>query len=218
MKKNFLSVFCLVFCVFPAGALRAQEGLNFSLQFHAGADLSTGFIQGYQPAPSLGFWLGVSLNNRMDGLWGIDYFTMPGEAITIHMPSPSESVSQKLVQPSDDIVLSINVRWYLDDKWDRIHRRYNTVPYLLAGLGMDFLVDQADRPEGLLFYNASYDNLFGVNLGGGVNFPVSSNWIFYTELLDRMILWQGLTQVFALRAGFRVMLDSEHVDPFRKTD
>jgi hypothetical protein len=63
-----------------------------------------------------------------------------------------------------------------------------------------------------------YGPLFAINLGGGVDFPIGGNWFFYGEFLDHLIFWEGLTQVFALRAGFKVMLDSEHIDPFRRTD
>lgn len=213
MKRTALSLLLLAICIYPALGEVAKEPLNFSLQFHGGADYSTGFMPGYQPGPDLGFWLGIGLNNRMDGLWGIDYYTMPGEIIPGTFGTRTNPVTA--IKPTDDIAMTVNARWYLSDKRDEIRQRFNVAPYLVAGIGMDFLIDQWPRDPVTMFYNASYDWLFSTNLGGGVAFPISSNWLFYTEGMDHMILWQGLTQVFSIRGGFKVMLDSEHVDPFR---
>lgn len=211
----------LTFTLFGSIQLRAEEidPPNFSLLFHLGGDYSYGYIQGHGAAPSGGFWLGVAVNNRMDGLWGMDYYTMPSVPVTLFLPSPSNPVSLKVALPSDDIALTVNTRWYWSNKWDPLRGRFNTVPYLVAGIGLDLLVDEYPRPPNFLFYNGYYDVLFGANFGAGIDMPMgdAKSWSVYAEAMDHFIFWQGLTQVYSVRVGLRFMLDSAHVDPFRET-
>lgn len=209
-----------------SGSLRAQtegpEPRNFSILGQLGMEQVSGFLDddyAANPAPAGGLWLGVGLDDRFDGLWGIDYFTMPNQEVTVAVaPTTLNSESTyELVRPTDDIALSVNTRWYWVDKFDRIHQHFNTTPYLLVGACMDLVVDQDPAPANTQFYGKSYDVLFGLNLGGGIDFPLGDGkqWILYVEGLDHMIFWQGATQIYSGRVGIKVMLDSAHIDPFR---
>jgi len=91
---------------------------------------------------------------------------------------------------------------------------------------MDLVVDSNNSVSGgsttsvaqqLPVLTNGYDILFGVNFGAGIDFPIGNGRevSLYTEALDHMIFWQGLTQVFDGRFGVRFMLDTAHVDPFR---
>lgn len=208
-------------CLFLPGFLRAQEKEtpNFSLLFQGGAGESSGFLGSGNPAPEGGLWLGIGLSNRFDGLWGIDYYTLPNQLVNVALtPNASNSYATSMtVEPTDDVALTVNTRWYWADKYDQVHQRFNTVPYLVAGLGMDLVVDQYPRPDNTNFYSASFDALFSMNLGCGVDFPLGDGkqWILYMEGLDHLIAWQGLTQIYTVRAGIKVMLDTAHVDPLR---
>src|SRR5665213_412378 len=209
----------------------SDEMPNFSLMLHTGGEMTTGFISGYQPAFEGGAWMGAGLSDRWDGFFAVDYFTMPNVPITINGPAtvvlPSSSTATTIVQPTDDVSLSINIRWYpFNNKWDYAHRRYNTSFYLLGGMGMDLVVDSNNSVSGgsttsvaqqLPVLTNGYDILFGVNFGAGIDFPIGNGRevSLYTEALDHMIFWQGLTQVFDGRFGVRFMLDTAHVDPFR---
>jgi hypothetical protein len=204
---------------------------NFSLMIHGGAEMPNGFIQASGPGAEAGIWMGVGLSERWDGFFAIDYYTMPNLPLTINGPAtvvlPSSSNPTTLVQPTDDVSLSINTRWYLfNDKWDYAHRRYNTSPYLLAGMGLDLVVDSDNSIPGepttsitqqLPVLTNGYDILFGMNFGAGIDCPLGNGRevSLYTEALDHLIFWQGLTQVFDGRFGIRFMLDTAHVDPFR---
>jgi hypothetical protein len=213
--KLILTAF-IVSCFRTTG--HCQEIPNFSLMFHGGQDISTGFIPANSPGLEGGLGMGIGITNQIDGLWGLDLLTMQSTVqapITLSLPTPSQPVSLVPLQPTVDIALSVNTRLYLNDKWDFIHERFNTDPYLLVGLGMDLMVDEYPLPPNTPFYSASYDILFGMNLGAGIDIPVDKTWFFYAEGLDHLVVWQGLTQVYILRGGFKVMLDSAHVDPFR---
>jgi hypothetical protein len=206
---------------------------NFSLMFHGGGEMPNGFIQANGPAPEAGIWMGTGLSQRWDGFFAIDYFTMPNLPLTINGPAtvilPSSSTATTIVQPTDDVSLSINTRWYLfNDKWDYAHRRYNTSPYLLTGMGIDLLVDPPPppppnpnlpppAPQEFPLITNNFEILFAMNFGAGIDFPLGNGHevSLYTEALDHMIFWQGLTQVFDGRFGIRFMLDTAHVDPFR---
>ena len=219
MKKLF-PLLLLLFLAPLASRAEEAETPNFSALFHLGGNYSTGFIPATSPAPAGGLWLGISLSNRFDGLWGMDYYTMPADLVTLSLPSPSDPQTIKLVNPRDNFALTVNVRCYLDDKWDSLHKRFNTTPYLVGGLGMDFMIDQHDWDSNSRFYNATYDLLVSMNLGGGVDFPLgdAQKWFIYAEGLDHLVFWQGLTQIFSVRTGVKVMLDGAHLDPFRKAD
>jgi hypothetical protein len=173
--------------------------------------------------------MGIGISDRWDGFFAIDYYTMPNQPLTINGPAtvilPSSSTATTIVQPTDDIALSINTRWYpFNNKWDYAHQRYNSSFYLLGGMGIDLLVDPPPPVQGVapvaqqlpLFTN-NYEILFGMNFGAGIDFPVGNGRevSLYTEALDHLILWQGLTQVFDGRFGIRFMLDTAHADPFR---
>jgi hypothetical protein len=164
-------------------------------------------------------WLGISLSDRFDGYWGMDYYTMPSQEVTVGLtPSKDNNfATSENVLPTDDFALSVNVRWYLYSKYDRLHQHFNTVPYLLVGGGMDLLVDQDPAPPNSNFYGKSFDVLFGLNVGAGLDFPLGDGkqWFLYAEGMDHLIAWAGLTQIYSARLGFKVMLDSAHVDPFR---
>ena len=56
-----------------------------------------------------------------------------------------------------------------------------------------------------------------MNLGVGMDFPIGDQkaWFIYTEALDHLIAWNGLTQFYCVQLGVKVMLDSAHIDPFR---
>ncbi|HTC22142.1 MAG TPA: hypothetical protein VK859_14895 [bacterium] len=216
MKKNLL---WLIFLLLGGqAAAQTAETPNFSILGQVGMGECTGYLGNGNPAPGGGLWLGIGLSDRFDGLWGIDYFTMPNQEITVPLtPTLENPATSMLVQPTDDISLTINVRWYWASKYDRLHQRFNTVPYLIAGVGMDMVVDEDPRPPGTNLFGASFDALFALNLGVGMDFPLGDGkqWFLYGEGLDHMIAWQGLTQIYSVRAGFKVMLDSAHVDPFR---
>ena len=224
-KTKFL-IGLSVFFILTLKTLSADEiePLNFSILFQGGAGQSSGFLGSGDPAPEGGLWLGISLSDRFDGLWGIDFFTLPNQPVTIAQ-TPTQAnyfVSSFGVQPTDDFALTVNTRWYWADKFDYIHNRFNTVPYLLIGGGMDLVVDQPPPPTNpgatppiTFFYNKSFDMLFSMNFGVGIDLPFDKEWMFYVEGLDHLIIWQGLTQIVALRAGFKVMLDAAHLDPFR---
>lgn len=206
---------------------------NFSLMFHGGGEMSTGFIQANGPAAEAGAWMGAGLSDRWDGFFAIDYYTMPNLALTISGPASfilhnsANAAATTLVKPTDDVSLFINTRWYpFNNKWDYAHRRYNISPYLLAGMGIDLVVDSDNSVPGapvtsvvqqLPILTNGYDILFGMNFGVGIDCPLGNGQqvSLYTEALDHMIFWQGLTQVFDGRLGIRFMLDTAHVDPFR---
>jgi hypothetical protein len=228
MKKTLAALFFLLFSYAQVWS-DSGEIPNFSLMFHGGAEIPTGFIPGTQPAPELGGWMGVGVSEQLDGFIAIDYYTMPNVPVTINGPAtavlPNSSSAVTTLQPADDIALSIDTRWYpFNKKWDYIHRCYNTSFYLFGGLGVDLLVDgpppsaSGSTPtQEFPILTTSYDILFGMNIGTGIDFPLGNGRevSVYTEALDHLIFWQGLTQVFDGRVGIRFMLDTAHVDPFR---
>jgi hypothetical protein len=187
----------------------------------------TGFLGSGNPAPEGGLWLGIGLSNRFDGLWGFDYYTMPNHEITMPdrnlslLPASTSNsvtfISTLSVLPTDDFSMSVNIRWYWGDKYDNQYRHFNAVPYLVAGLGLDMVIDQDPRPPNTNFYSASYDELFSGNLGIGMDFPLwdRQQWFLHAEGMDHFIFWQGVTQIYSARLGVKVMLDGEHIDPFR---
>jgi hypothetical protein len=199
----------------------AQSEPPFSLQGHLGVGEVSGFLGQGGPQPAGGLWLGIDLSDRFEGFWGLDYMAFPGQEIFVPLtPSKDDSRTYMYVQPTDDLSLTIDTRWYTSPKYDSFHRRFNTVPYLMGGIGMDMVVDQPGRPPGGNFFSlfsTPFDALFCVNLGAGMDFPLGrgDHWIFYAEGLDHFIAWQGLTQVFLFRGGIRIMVDSAHLDPFR---
>jgi len=216
--KKLLAAFLFTLC----GSLQAQteESPNFSILGQLGIAQVSGFLGNGSPAPGGGLWLGIGLDNRWDGLWGLDYYTMPSQEVTVVLnPTKDNPATAMLVQPSDDFSLSVNTRWYWSDKYDRIHQRFNTVPYFVGGIGMDLVVDQDEStlPPNSNFYSKSFDVLFSINLGVGMDFPLfdDKQWFLYAEGMDHIIAWQGTTQILSGRVGFKVMLDSAHVDPFR---
>jgi hypothetical protein len=215
MKKTF---FLLFFWWGTPTWGQTLEPPNFSILGQVGAGQVSGFLGKGTFAPGGGLWLGISLSDRFDGLWGIDYFTMPNQEVAVSLnPSKLYPATSMNVMATDDFSFTVNTRWYWASKYDSFHGRFNTVPYLVGGFGMDMVVDQDPRLPNSNFYSASFDALFSLNLGMGMDFPVDGGkkWFLYAEGLDHMIAWQGLTQIYSLRAGFKVMLDSEHVDPFR---
>jgi hypothetical protein len=223
MKWFFLFSAFLLLCLGMAKA-DEPEPLNFSILFQGGAGESSGFFGTGNPAPEGGLWLGIRLSDRFDGLWGMDYFTLPNLPVTINQtPSANNGFLPFFpVQPTDDFAFTVNTRWYWSDKYDYVHSRFNSVPYLLGGFGMDLVVDQppppttpGTTPPTTFFYNKSFDMLLSVNLGVGVDLPFDKEWMVYVEGLDHLIVWQGLTQIVSLRLGFKVMLDAAHLDPFR---
>jgi hypothetical protein len=228
MKKSLLTL-CLLLGFTTSVCADNGEMPNFSLMLHTGAAMPTGFIAGNGPGLELGAWMGVGISDRWDGFFAIDYYTMPNQPLTINGPAtvilPSSSTATTIVQPADDVALSINTRWYpFNDKWDYAHHRYNSSFYLLGGMGIDLLVDPpppvpgaAAAPQEFPLITNNYEILFGMNFGAGMDFPVGNGHevSLYTEALDHLILWQGLTQVFDGRFGIRFMLDTAHADPFR---
>jgi hypothetical protein len=216
MKKT---IYFLLFWGLTLSPAAAQEPPNFSLLAQGGLGDCTGFMGPGNPSPEGGLWMGVALSDRWDGLWGLDYYSLPSNIININadLPTAAGAVSFLTVMPSDDIAFSVNTRWYWWDKYDGAHRRFNLVPYLLAGFGIDLVADQYPRTPGTSFYNVGYDILFGMNLGGGIDVPLGDGrqWFLYSEVMDHLVPWDSLTQIFSIRAGFKVMLDSAHVDPFR---
>lgn len=199
-------------------AAQTPEVPNFSILGQGGMAECTGYLGSSTPAPAGGLWLGIGLSDRLDGLWGIDYFTMPDQQITVPLtPTASNPVTSMVISPTNDISFTVNTRWYWASKYDHLHQHFNTVPYFVAGLGMDMVVDEYPRPMGTGLLGASYDALFALNLGVGMDFPIGDGkqWFLYGEGLDHLIAWQGLTQIYSFRVGFKVMLDTAHVDPFR---
>ncbi len=199
-------------------AAQTTEVPNFSILGQVGMEQCTGYLGSANPAPAGGLWLGIGLNDRFDGLWGIDYFTMPNQQITVPLtPNTYNSATSMVIAPTDDLSFTVNTRWYWASKYDQIHKRFNTVPYLVGGFGMDMVVDEYPRPQGTNLFGASFDALFALNVGMGIDLPIGDDkqWFLYGEGLDHLIAWQGLTQIYSLRVGFKVMLDSAHVDPFR---
>ncbi len=223
------NIFFLLILFFLTGiqAQRAQESqpLNFSLLFQGGVGSCSGFLGNGNPAPEGGLWLGINLSDRFDGLWGMDYFTLPNMPLTINQTPNANNGFQPFfnVQPTDDVSLTVNTRWYWSDKYDYVHGRFNSVPYLLSGFGMDLVVDQPPPPTNpagppppfVPFYNKSFDILLSLNLGAGMDFPFDKQWMFYAEGLDHLIIWQGITQILVVRGGIKLMVDSAHIDPFR---
>jgi len=191
-----------------------REPLNFSLLFQGGPCVSRGFLGDGNPAPEGGVWLGIRLSDHFDGLWGIDYYTLPSQKIQM-TPTSSNPVTE--LMPSDDISITVNTRCYLSPRFNERYQQFNMVPYLLGGLGMDMVVDQSPRPDNSRFYNLYFDPLFAINLGMGLDIPIgdAKQWFIYGEGLDHLIIWQTMTQVYSFRFGVKVMLDSAHVDPFR---
>jgi hypothetical protein len=217
------TLFLLLLCSL-ASAARADyfsEKPPFSLMFHTGAEEPTGYIQGSGPAPELGAWMGVDMDDHLDGFFGLDYYTMPD--VFILLP-PTNNNPQTFVAPTDDISATVNIRWYpFNEKWDYARHHYNISPYIFTGLGIDFVVDNGQPvgaipvpPSSPAILNTSYDILFATHIGGGIDFPVGDGrrWSIYTEALDHLIFWNGLTQVFDGRVGVRFMLDTAHADPF----
>ena len=195
-----------------------QEFPNFSLMGSLGVGEVSGFLGNGNPAPNAGLGLGIGITDNLDGLWGLDYYTMPNQEITVPLtPNKLNPATSMLVLPTDDIAITVNLRWYTGAKYDFIHQRFNTIPYLLAGAGLDLVVDQDPPPPNANFYSKSFDALFGLSLGVGLDMPLGDGqgWFLYAEGLDHLIAWQGTTQIFIGRVGLKVMLDSEHVDPFR---
>jgi hypothetical protein len=216
--KTCLSTF-LFFLLIPAFLLaQPKEFPNFSLMGAFGVGDVSGFLGNGSPAPCAGLGLGIGIADNMDGLWGLDYYSMPSQEITVPLtPNKLNPATYQLVFPTDDVAITVNLRWYTDPKYDQVHQRFNTVPYLLFGGGLDLVVDQDPVPPNSNFYSKSFDALFSLNLGVGVDMPLgdAQGWFLYAEGLDHLIAWQGTTQVFVGRVGLKVMLDSEHVDPFR---
>ena len=192
-----------------------KEIPSFGLLLNGGGCYSSGFIASYQSGLAFGLGLSFGFDDRWDGLWSIDHYDMPNMPLTLSFPTPSDPVSQTLVQPTDDVGIAVNTRWYWWNKYDYIHQRFNTVPYLTAGVGLDLMVDQYLPPQGADFWSNSFDILLGLNLGAGMDVSLGDSWILYGEGLDHLVFWQGLSQVFIGRVGIKVMLDSAHVDPFR---
>lgn len=196
--------------------LSGGERPNFHLSGSLGGNLSNGFLQG-GPGVSGALGLGVAIDDRLEGSWGLAYHALPGMPVTLSKPTASDPDATIPLRPTDDLFLSIGLKWYPWEKWDRPRGRFREAPYLLTAAGLGFVVDQYVRPEGLAFYNAAYDVLFGLDLGAGMDFPLGDGrqWLLFVEGLDHLLFWQGLTHVICVRGGIKVMLDSEHLDPFR---
>lgn len=215
----FFSMLLILFST-PLQA-QTEESPNFSILGQLNMGQTSGFLGNGDPAPGGGLWLGIGLDNRWDGLWGLDYYTLPSQPVTeVLVPTMANDYTSFIpLQPSDDFSLSVNTRWYWADKYDERHQRFNTVPYFVGGIGMDFVVDQDEStlPPNSNFYSKSFDVLFSLNLGVGMDFPLfdAKQWFLYAEGMDHAIFWQGTTQILSGRVGFKVMLDSAHVDPFR---
>ncbi len=225
--KNFLLpvLFILLFAVSrSAGASEDLEIPNFSLLGQLGGSECTGFLGNGIPYPEGGLWFGIGLSNRWDGLWGFDYNSMPSQVITmpnhdinLNLNSNPNPVTIIQVQPTDDFALTVNARWYLNDKYDFNRHHFNTAPYLVGGIGMDMVVDPYPKPDKGNFYGNPLDVLLSANVGVGMDFPLwdRKQWFLYAEGMDHFIFWQGLTKVYSIRVGFKIMLDTAHVDPFR---
>ncbi|HTA77058.1 MAG TPA: hypothetical protein VK791_07870 [bacterium] len=227
--KKLTTLSLLLLCLTAHARADNGEMPKFSLMFHTGAEEPTGFIAATGPAPELGAWMGVSVSDRWDGFFAVDYFTMPNLPVTLSVPAtiqvlPSASNSVTVVQPTDDVSLSVNMRWYpFNNKWDYVHQRYNTSFYLLGGAGADLVIDPPPpvqgtvvATQGIPLATNGYEILLGMNFGAGMDFPVGNGHevSLYTEVLDHLIFWQNLTQVFDGRFGIRFMLDTAHADPF----
>ena len=218
MRKTVSLFFIMALAAYRTCFGQTLDPPNFSILGQVGAGQVSGFLGVGNPAPSLGLWLGARLSDRFDGLWGMDYFTMPDQEIIVTLnPTKTNPAPYMTVLPTDDIALSVNIRWYLASNYDRTHQCFTTVPYLLAGGGMDLVVDQDPQPLNANFWSKSFDVLLGMNLGGGIDFPMDDGkqWFIYAEGLDHLIAWQGLTQIYVGRVGVKFMLDSAHIDPFR---
>jgi hypothetical protein len=192
-----------------------KEIPTFGLLINGGECNTSGFIPSFGPAPTVGLSMSYGFADRWDGLWSMDYYTLSNQPLTLFAPTPANSVAQTIVQPSDDVALSVNTRWYWWDKYDLVHQRFKWVPYLTGGIGLDLVVDEYPPPPGANFWSKDFDILLGMNLGAGVDIPLGDTWGIYGEALDHAIFWQGLTQVVVGRVGIKFMLDSQHVDPFR---
>jgi hypothetical protein len=215
VKKALVSLLLLL-CLLPLNTRADEKEIpSFGLLLNSGGCYSSGFISSYQTGLSLGLGLSFGFDDRWDGLWSIDHYDMPNMPLTLSFPTPSDPVSQIIVQPTDDVAIAVNTRWYWWNKFDYIHQRFNTVPYLTGGLGLDLMVDEFSPPQGADFWSNSFDILLGLNLGAGMDVSLGDSWILYGEGLDHLVFWQGLSQVFIGRVGIKVMLDSAHVDPFR---
>src|SRR6185369_10892090 len=118
-----------------------EEAPKFSLMVNLGSCYSTGFIPSSSPDLEGGIRAGLMLSKRVETLWGVDYHSMPNQQVTLQLPSPSNPVSFQVVQPTDDFAFSVDIRWYLSDNHNDATGTFNTTPYLVGGLGFDFLVD-----------------------------------------------------------------------------
>ena len=217
MLKTLLIL--LIVSLIPLAPLKVlaqdREPLNFSLLFQGGPSVCDGFLGAGNPAPEGGLWLGIRLSDRFDGLWGLDYYTLPSQVIPVAYGTPTNPVTA--IMPSDDFSITVNTRWYLVNKMEERYQRFNLAPYLVGGLGMDLVIDPYPRGGNGSFYNLYFDPLFSMNFGAGLDIPLGNakQWFLYSEFLDHMVIWQNLTQIYSLRLGVKVMLDSAHVDPFR---
>ena len=215
MKRTL--IFPLFLALLPLSVLAGEKEIpSFGLLLNGGEFDSSGFISTLQPAPAVGLGLSYGFSDQWDGLWSLDHYTMPNQPLTvIIIPTKTDPYPQTIVQPTDDVALAVNTRCYWWNKYDYIHQRFNTVPYLTGGMGLDLMVDEYPPLPQAYFWTKSFDILFGLNLGAGIDVSLGDAWILYGEGLDHLIFWQGPTQVFIGRIGIKVMLDSEHVDPFR---
>ncbi len=226
--KKYLFTILIVFVFGTLRTAQASEELeipNFSLLGQLGGSLCKGFLGNGNPFPEGGLWFGIGLSNRWDGYWGFDYNSMPNQVITmpnhdinLNIDRNSNPVTTVItVQPTDDFALTVNTRWYLNDKYDFTHQRFNSAPYVIGGIGMDMVVDQYPKPTNGNFYSNTLDVLLSANAGVGMDFPLNDakQWFLYAEGMDHFIFWQGLTQIYSIRFGFKVMLDTAHVDPLR---
>jgi hypothetical protein len=218
VKQIFLYVPLFLFLATLAHAGYFSDRPDFSLLFHGGAEQPNGFIQGSSPLPELGGWMGIGIDDHLDGFFGLDYYGMPNQPVTLTHPL---ATTPGVLTPTDDISLTLNTRWYfLNSKWDYARHYYNISPYLFAGLGMDLVVDNppsgGTTGPGPALVSSGYDILFSTTFGAGIDFPIGDGrrWSIYTEALDHLIFWQNLTQVYDGRVGVRFMLDTAHADPF----
>lgn len=195
------------------------EPPNFCILGQLGMGQVSGFLGSGNPSPCGGLWFGIRLSDNFEGYWGIDYYPMPGKEITVPLvPSKDNYFATSMtVLPTDDFAWTVNIRLYPFSKYDRLHQHFNLAPYLVAGGGMDFLVDQDPALQNSNFYSKSFDMLLGVNAGAGIDIPLGDGkqWFLCAEGMDHFIVWQGLTQILSGRVGLKVMLDSAHIDPFR---
>ncbi len=211
-------ILIFLFLIPPLALPKEEKEIpGFGLLLNGGESASSGFINSFNAAPAGGLAMSYGFNNRWDGLWSLDYYTMPNQPLTLSLPSPSNPVSQSYIQPTDDVAISVNARYYWNDKWDDIHKKFNVDPYLTAGLGLDLVVDLYPPDPNSFFWSKPFDILLGVNLGAGIDVPLTNDFIIYGEGLDHFIFWQGLTQDYVGKVGIKFMLDTEHADPFRGT-